>query len=124
MNDVRLIEWWWAIPEVCDGGPGSAGVEPPFVIPAKAGIQASWERLCLARTFVHGRFSPGPSDPLRAGHKRSQGAAQAPPWGEIRLKTPRTDPKPGNSARASLPQVSRAIRPDAGACGDRSAFSR
>ena len=39
MNDVRLIERWLPIPEIGDGGPGSAGVEPTFVIPAKAGIK-------------------------------------------------------------------------------------
>ena len=61
------------IVQIGGGPPGNAGVKPPFVIPAKAGIQVSWERLCLAR----------------GGGSRvwTRGAAPA-PHEEIRIRSP------------------------------------
>ena len=54
MIDVRLLKRWRPIAEIGDGYSGNGascgrGCLAPFVIPAKAGIQVSWERLCLAR---------------------------------------------------------------------------
>ena len=55
--------------------------------------RTSWERLCPARILISGG-----SAPVRASRPRSQDPAQAPPWGEVRPRTPRTEPKPWNDA--------------------------
>ena len=46
---------------------------------------------------------------MRAGHKRSQDdvPAQAAPWGEIRQRSPRTDPKPRKNAVSVGEKISR-----------------
>ena len=73
-----------------------------------------WERGRPARFFVHGRFAPGPS--VRCGRdarvprtpRSLELPVQAPPWGEIHPKAPRTDPNPGTAPSGRRPAPQRA----------------